>query len=277
MTSDIAAEPGAKVEPPRVRAPNADGDALARDPSDVTLLANAVIQHLRKPPYFAVLTGTAATEGRALSAAVLRAIAMRPPVTAPVDRNGQLKLSFTRVQINPDRVEGGGASTSYSRTSQPLALHTDSSYKPNPHELIAFQMVRSAARGGETLMATAEAAAAALTPEHRAALRRPVYPFGHVRGPILSGSEAEPTIRYYRAQLDASLNDGAPALAAEERAAIDALDAVLARAELGHQFPLAAGETAIIHNLRALHGRTGFEDMSDRLMYRFRINAGGLG
>jgi alpha-ketoglutarate-dependent taurine dioxygenase len=46
---------------------------------------------------------------------------------------------------------------------------------------------------------------------------------------------------------------------------------------LQHRFRIESGEIMCMQNTRALHGRTGFDGESDRLMYRIRANAGCLG
>ncbi len=250
---------------------------MAGDELAVSTLAEALLEQLRKPPFFVVLSGLRPTKGRALVSALMRAIAATPPVTAPLDRSGRLRLSFARVHLDPSKTAAaeGRSNTSYSRTNGPLALHTDSSYRESPHELIAFQMVRSACWGGETLIATGREVIESLDEEHRRSLRRPVFPLGKTKRAVLEQTGSSVTLRYYRAQLEASSRSSAP-LDGPEDAALRALDASLSLEAFQYRFPLASGEVVFINNRRALHGRAAFPADSDRLLLRYRINAGCL-
>ncbi|MFO7477885.1 MAG: hypothetical protein R6X03_06025 [Methyloceanibacter sp.] len=55
------------------------------------------------------------------------------------------KVSFNVVAIKPTRPRTQVKGTAYSRTNEPLNLHTDSTFQDRPHELVAFQFVRAAA------------------------------------------------------------------------------------------------------------------------------------
>lgn len=244
-------------------------------PDGAADIADALLPRLSRYPHFALLKGRAPTEDGGFTRRVLQSIAARPPCSAPVDPEGLPKLSFTRIQIAASNDRAASGVTHYSRTNQPLTPHTDSSYAPVPHELVAFQMVRADAAGGRTLLAAVEDVVGALAPEHLAVLRRPVFPFGRGRHAIISGDGAALRVRYYRRQIETALKT-APPLNPEEWAALLALDTALARPDLLFNFQIEPGETLFLRNNAVLHGRTGFSADSDRLMYRFRVNAGRL-
>ena len=257
-------------------------DGLIADGTATATLAAHMARVLRAYPHFFVLKGPAPTETRALTAHLAQAIAAQTAgqtgartQTAASRATATPKVSFTRVRIDDDRTADTGPVTRYSRTHQPMPPHTDSSYRPHPHELVAFQMVRADARGGDTLVAAVEDVVTALDPQTRATLEQPRFPFGQGAHPVLWQTGAAPNIRYYRSQIDRARQDADP-LAEPELAAMDALDGVLARTDLLFHVRLEAGDTIFLHNTKALHGRTGFAADSDRMMYRIRVRAAGL-
>ena len=248
-------------------------DGLTANPAATATLAGHMTRILRAHPHFFVLKGPPPAETRALTEHLAAAIAAQPaggpgPTAKP-------KVSFTRVRINADGADDTGPVTRYSRTHLPLPPHTDSSYRPAPHELVAFQMVRADPKGGDTLVAAVEDVVAALDEQTLTALAEPRFPFGQGAHPVLWQTGTAPSIRYYRSQIDRAREDEDP-LTASDLAALDALDAVLARADLLFQVRLEAGDTIFLHNTKALHGRTGFAADSDRMMYRIRVRAACL-
>ncbi|MEO1000288.1 MAG: TauD/TfdA family dioxygenase, partial [Pseudomonadota bacterium] len=183
-------------------------DALRSDRGAVTGLAARIAEALATPPYYVVLTGLPPMEERALTVALARGIAEELPTKPGMSEERRGKVSFTRVRINPERSAQGGSSTAYSRTNQPLALHTDSSYMDDPHEVVAFQMVQADDQGGETLMMSLDTILAGLDAETRAALAEPIFPFNRIALPIL-WERGGTRIRYYRAQIDTAVEAGA--------------------------------------------------------------------
>ena len=239
-------------------------------------LAQRINLELKKQPHAAVLSGYSATEDRSMTVALAQHIATLSPVKANQPEAKRGKVSFTRVRINPSRAVKEAGSTSYSRTNQPLSLHTDSTYKASPHELVAFQMVRSDSSGGDTTLMSVEAVIENLDADILSLLQKPIFPFGKGDFSILWNTGTGPRIRYYRNQIDNAVRRGAR-VSQEAMTAIDALDEVLERSELGLQFKLQAGDILFLDNTRVLHGRTGFSEASERLMYRIRVEAGCLG
>lgn len=252
-------------------------DLSPQDKAD-TLRATAadLVAALQRPPYFACLRGLPPRGEREPVATISQLMAITEPTPPNMTREKLLKVSFTHVRINPDRVQNSGTSTAYSRTNQPLSLHTDSSYNPAPHALVAFQMVQSDPGGGDTVLATVDDIVAALSMDQVDILCEPRFPFGKGRAPVLVKRPSGYVMRYYRNQIDASVEKGAE-LDDEGRAALDALDAVLQGPAARWRFHLASGEVLFLHNHKILHGRTGFASDSTRLMYRFRMHCGALG
>ena len=60
------------------------------------------------------------------------------------------KLSFTRVTIKEKKVQKERRGTRFSRTHLPLDPHTDSTYRTNPHDVVAFQCIVPDGSGGDT-------------------------------------------------------------------------------------------------------------------------------
>lgn len=266
------------VDVPQLSLSPQDIDDLTSGEDAAGDVTDRIVGLLKSHPHFFVLKGVPATEDRTLTVNIARAIADTEPFKPGRPPEMRHKVSFTRVQIDPEKSADNSAVTRYSRTNQPLELHTDSSYMNDPHELVAFQMVRAESQGGDTLMAAVEDVVAALDEEVRTNLSEINFPFGRGPQPVLWTRKGATHIRYYRSQIEtARLDEDEDELADQDLAAMDALDDVLAREDLQFRFHVAPGETVFMHNTKALHGRTGFPADSDRLMYRIRMHAGCLG
>ena len=260
---------------PRIHAGDRAGQSLDADSVGLKELASAVHEALKNYPHYAIVTGYPATEESDHVVNLAHAICDGPGADGAAPRCVNKKVSFTRVRIDEQKAKRGGTATHYSRTHQPLAPHTDSSYKPEPHELVIFQMIVSDDRGGDSVMVPVEDLLARLSEETIACLREPVYPLGEETHPILRGGADDCEIRYYRNQIDRSLQEGT-ALSERQMAALTELDALLAEEGAFDQFHLKSGEILFFHNRKVLHGRTGFADDSKRELYRYRLNAPGL-
>ena len=184
------------------------------------------------------------------------------------------RLSFTNVRIDEANASAPRKTgTRYSRTNLPMAPHTDSSFRNQPHELVAFHCVTHDEIGGDSVLAAIEDVVQHLDPDLIRRLREPVFPFGATLRPVLSGAAGDDEIRYYRSQLERPLHDGTTDLSPEHLAAIDELDAVLEQSQLFHQLVLRAGEVLFMHNRKVLHGRKGFSGDSKRHFRRLRLRA----
>ncbi len=246
---------------------------LAQSPA-IEEITQRMVQILNNYPHFFVLRGPPPIETTDLTVAICRAIAATGghPFIGSADRLN--RVSKTRVEIDPDADVSTGV-TRYSRTNRALKLHTDSSYDPVPHELVAFQMVRPDFQGGKTIIAPIEDVLAQLSEPDIIALHKVRVPFGSKSYPILWRSRGVHHIRFYDQQILTALKKGVHL----DDLARDALRPLLKAMKLVEQFQmfdLGAGETLFLHNSRALHGRTGFAPDSKRLMLRIRMYAGCL-
>lgn len=238
-------------------------------PSDGSLalskLARRVAQALVAYPYFAILSGFDRAGDPAELRRLVRAVGARAGAAA--DR----KLSFTRVSVDPAAVARTKGSTAYSRTHLPLAPHTDSSYLPEPHQLVAFQCVVADRDGGSNAMVPIDHIMDRLSAEDQEELRKPIFPFSRGYFAVLSDGKAGTDIRYYRQQVNQAVVDKA-ALAPAAQALLDRLDGLLATPECALSFKLTEGEAVLFNNHRVLHGRSGFGEHSQRTLFRVRYH-----
>jgi hypothetical protein len=239
---------------------------LSQDKDPFSLAAD-VVRALTNYPFCARIPefGVDGARGKSIARLVANTMPLHP-------RKPFGKLTFTEVKIDPVAFAKDEDGTRYSRTNIALGAHTDWTYLVDPFELVAFQMVRPDAAGGENFITVGADALAALDPAHVRRLAEPVFSFSRKIHPIAWG---DGLIRYYRTQIDEDLKAGAK-LSPEHLDALSALDEALERHDLQIRFKLGAGEIVFVNNVRALHGRTGFEPTSARLMYRIRANAGCL-
>ncbi len=141
-----------------------------------------------------------------------------------------------------------------------------------PHELVAFQCIVADKMGGESIIIPVENILSQIDSEILELLRAPVFPFGNNLYPILFGATGDEQIRYYRSQIDRTLEAEALSLSDKYRAAIESLDTVLQQSTQLIQFSLQPGQILLMHNRKVLHGRTGLSPESDRLLYRVRLH-----
>ena len=246
---------------------------------DLQELARSICTALSTYPHFVVVNGYPPIEDRTnlvnLSK-VICAIASGQSVLDFSSQNqvsqNQLKVSFTQVRINRAKPAASGKVTQYSRTHLPLAPHTDSSYMETPHDLVAFQCIVADNMGGESIMIPVEEILSHIDNESLELLKTPVFPFGNNLYPIIFGATGDEQIRYYRSQIDRTLELENSSFPDKYRAAIDNLDTVLQESAQLIRFPLQPGQIVFMHNKKVLHGRTGFSPDSDRLLYRVRLH-----
>ncbi len=238
--------------------------------ADIYHLAQSARRALNAYPHFVIIGGYPPTEDSTnlvkLSQAICdigshQSISQKPT-----------KVSFTKVRINPGKSTTEGKVTQYSRTNLPLSPHTDSSYRTNPHDLVAFQCIVSDDKGGESIMIPIEHILQNIHPETLKLLRDSVYPFGDNLYPIISGAIDNEEIRYYQSQIERSITAGAYHLPSKYATAIKTLNEVLEQSTHSIQFALQPGQIMFMHNKKVLHGRTGFSADSDRLLYRVRLH-----
>ncbi len=188
----------------------------------------------------------------------------------PEDTANPGRISFTRIQISAEDETTGGIVTRMSRTNAPIPPHTDWSYSPAPHNLVAFEMIHADDSGGESILFEADRILEHLDAPTIRLLSMPIFPFGTNRYPIIRVSPCGVQVRYYRAQIEKGLELGHP-LPENALSALEQLDALLERPDLQRRVRLGTGQVLFFANRRVLHGRTGFRHDSDRLMHRYRL------
>lgn len=151
-------------------------------------------------------------------------------------------------------------------TNAALPYHCDRA------DLIGLLCVRPAASGGRSLIASAAAAHEVLRKREPDLLQTLYEPFPHdLRGehglqpwvelPVFATCGGHFVCRYIRRFVeDAVRYPGAPALQERQRAALDALDAVLTESGVPLEMDLAEGDLQLLNNLVLVHSRTAFQD-----------------
>ena len=162
-----------------------------------------------------------------------------------------------------------------SKTPDALEVHNDAAMKPygNDVDLVGLLAHRTAKAGGESILISTHTAYAVLRQEYPRELDRLCRPFAFERGHILPPGEDrvlwEPVFKLGDGRLQVRCNrqriEMAPAvtgisLGEEDTAALDALDAVLARPELQLSLLLAEGDCLVTDEHAVLHGRSAFVD-----------------
>lgn len=234
-------------------------------------IVRRMVQLLNNYPHFFVLRGPPPVENTQLTGQICRAIAGFSECPSQDDQRHAVRLSQTRVEIDPD-ADLSTSVTRYSRTHLALKLHTDSSYQPVPHNLVAFQMVRPAVEGGETILAAIEDIGSALDRPEIVSLHKQQIPFGRRQYPIFWRQRGRSHIRFYDQQIMSALKMGS-VLNEDARRVLRPLMRVLKTEGRNKKFSLQAGETLFLHNTLVLHGRTAFDPNSHRLMLRVRTHA----
>jgi len=228
-------------------------------------LARRIARTIARYPYFTVVSGF----DKVANEAEIKALATMLGVLGCGRKEVPPALSFTRVSVNPDAVRRTRKATAYSRTHLPLMPHTDSSYLPEPHDLVTFQCVVADEGGGQNAMVAVDDVLDCLAPADAERLRAPVFPFSRGYFPVLEEGAGGPTIRYYRTQVDQAIADGAT-LSGTDRALLDRLDDALAGKARRFVFKLREGEAVFFANRKVLHARTGFAEDSNRTLFRVR-------
>lgn len=161
-------------------------------------------------------------------------------------------------------------------------LHTDGAEAPLPApDVFTLFCVRQSVRGGALQCLHVREVERALDPDVLATLRAP-FRFDR-RGdqkpgqdpttakPVLFSQRGRPAITYLRSYIDHGHDHpGVPPLTTTQRAALDALDALISSSPAVMTGKLRQGELALFDNLSLLHGRTEFQDEPDhtRLLLR---------
>lgn len=210
---------------------------------------------LNRYPYFVRISDASEADVAALIDS-LRALDS-PPTTV------------SRIEVDLKKVaeaESTGA-TRLSRSAVAMEAHTDSTFAPRPHEVIALHFIRPAAEGGDTIVAPIDDILAVLDAETVAWLEKTSFQFNKISAPVLDHGR----IRFNWVQMEKSA--GPSGISEADAPILDNLRDAVDRASITHQFRAEAGEIVLINNRRALHSRTAFSPGSDRLMMRYRFNS----
>jgi len=237
------------------------------DSFDYVSFGRMLSKQLLKPPYICILSGFRdPQDDREFFKLIWQMADQSNRLTGHTDK--ARKPSFTKIRISPQEARSYGTVTGYSRTNLPLELHTDSSYMAVPHEFVGFQCLTADAEGGVNTYGTIDEIIGALPQDVVRLLEETVYPFGKGLHAVLSKFPT-PGIRYYRGQVDRSLEKEGE-LCSQYSCALAKLDEVLKTIANKNQYKLEVGEALVFNNHKALHGRTGFAEDSQRLLVRLR-------
>jgi alpha-ketoglutarate-dependent taurine dioxygenase len=261
---------------PLIDVTHASPESLHGEIKTLKELAIAIREVINCYPYYVIVSGFPPHKQPEYLITLARGIGAAMDLNPTTTLLSEDLVSFTEVSIKPEKAEPGGDATRYSRTHLPLNPHTDSSYQPFPHELVAFQCIAADEQGGETVMVPIDDILQHLDCSVAALLREPVYPFGRGRYAILSGHEKNIQIRYYRTQIEHSLALESKTLSEPHQSALVTLDTLLEQLAPSHQFHVKSGQILFMHNHKVLHGRTGLSTESDRLLYRIRFYTSSL-
>jgi alpha-ketoglutarate-dependent taurine dioxygenase len=164
----------------------------------------------------------------------------------------------------------------FSVTNAESTFHTDNSFGREVADYIGLLCINTARSGGLSQMVSAYAAHNELLTRHKAALELLYQPF-HVdrRGGIRPGESATALVpifaqqggellcRYLRYWIEVGHEKAGQPLTAQQVAALDTLDKVLANPSLRVEFALRPGDMYFMNNRWLLHNRTAFEDHAE--------------
>ncbi|PNW78328.1 hypothetical protein CHLRE_09g401750v5 [Chlamydomonas reinhardtii] len=154
------------------------------------------------------------------------------------------------------------------QTRERQTFHTDSC------DVVGLLCLREAARGGDSLLVSADTLFNEMRRRCPELLARLLVPMPHDRRgevpegqqpwfdiPVFSWHNDEVTVFYQRQYFDSAQRfPAARRLSPADVAALDALDALANDAQLHLSMRLAPGDMQFVHNHNMLHDRTGFQD-----------------
>lgn len=245
--------------------------------TDLERLSFSIYKALTQYPYYAIVNGFAPLRESTQLIDLVRAIRDKLSPHSRINYENIDKVSFTKVYINRQvKAAADGGVTKYSRTYLPLPPHTDSSYMPIPHEMVAFQCIEADENGGETIMVPIDDILKHLDENTLALLREPVYPFGQEYYAIICDHIDHRMMRYYHAQIERSLTPESSPLSEPYQSALKILNTLLNQTERFYKFRLKPGQILFMHNHKVLHGRTELSPQTNRLFYRLRLHVASL-
>ena len=188
------------------------------------------------------------------------------PIRQGIDHDRRFFTVADRGQANRDPTRIGAS-------PRRSAKHTDNGcLEPRPPDYVGLFCHRSALRGGDNTLISARTIHDTIRRErpdllplffrryHFRAPQAHVWPSRGptVEKPILDLSAGELRIHYARVMIEPGMELAGRALSAAELAALDYLDEVIERPELGFRCCLRPGELLVLNNRVLLHGREAF-------------------
>jgi hypothetical protein len=190
----------------------------------------------------------------------------------PLEQNIQGTLLYDVRDTGGQLSEGAR----FSVTSYESSFHTDNSFGATLADYVGLLCIRPAQSGGVSQLVSGLTVCRILRERHPEALAILQQTFhvdrrGGVRQgespticqPIITLSKHGPAFRYLRYWIEAGHQKVGQPLTAAQVAALDTLDAVLARPELRVEFTMKAGDMLFINNRWLLHNRTAFVDFPE--------------
>lgn len=193
-------------------------------------------------------------------------------VPSSVGNGGELIFAVTPKEEPSDRSGGRGA----------FELHTDSTFLPAPHDVIALGCQIAAPDSGASLVVRVDDVCERIADRGDGgsldALRESAYPFiveapaGEPAAALLSilGDGATGVTVRYRQDVTERLRDAGVALEHRAAEALATFERTLAEEDLVARFMLRPGDVLLVDNRRALHGRESVVESSPRLMRRVK-------
>ena len=198
----------------------------------------------------------------------------------PIAQNVQGTLLYDVRDTGQDVAAGAR----FSVTNYESSYHTDNSFGDEILDYVGLLCLKTAKSGGISQNVSGYAAHNTLLREFPDILETLYQPL-HVdrRGgfregesptvlrPVVKLERGELVVRYLRYWIEAGHEKAGQPLTAEQRRALDVLDAVLARPELRVEFALRPGQMYFINNRWILHNRTAFTDYPELELRRHLV------
>lgn len=159
-----------------------------------------------------------------------------------------------------------------STTHRHFGLHTDDFFTAQPVRWVLMHCWQpDPTGGGRSLLADVRQIVPRLSAGALQRLQQPDFPGPAGWQPILQATARGWQVRFNHRDMVAFAACFGPALAPDQRAALDELDEVAS--VVASSLQLAPGDCLVVDNHRVLHGRTAFDAHSHRLLKRLRVNA----
>ena len=161
----------------------------------------------------------------------------------------------------------------YSLTNKELSCHTEDYFNAKASNIILFYCVRKAEIGGETYLVNIDEIINDLTPTEIEFLSNTIFPTPTNLTSILTYSQSEKKyhIKYSRIIINKVESKEPNRVTSEMITVFNKLDKLLS--EHKTVFQLAENSCIILDNTRVLHGRSSFNENSDRLIFRIKLNS----